>query len=136
MWFPGSIRCISPSRAGASRIRTCGGRRCASAFASSCVATTPPKSAASVWRGGGFSVAVGAAVTAGNRDFDTIVAVDLSPSAPNGVVSPCGNCRQMMFEYCPDMRVIVNDENGKLIKVSVRDLLPFAYVDPAQRENA
>ena len=81
-------------------------------------------------------IAVGAAVTAGNRDFDTIVAVDLSPSAPHGVVSPCGNCRQMMFEYCPDMRVIVNDENGRLIKVPARNLLPFAYVNPEFRESA
>ena len=32
-------------------------------------------------------------------------------------IPPCGNCRQMLFEYCPDILVIVNDEEGNLIKV-------------------
>jgi cytidine deaminase len=33
----------------------------------------------------------------------------------------------MLYEYCPDIKVIVNDENGSLIKVKARDLLPFAW---------
>ena len=33
----------------------------------------------------------------------------------------------MLYEYCPDIMVIVNDETGKLIKVKARDLLPFAW---------
>ena len=69
-------------------------------------------------------ITMGMAISAGERDFDTIVAVH--PQHRNGVISPCGNCRQMLFEYCPDIQVIVNDENGKLIKVKARDLLPFA----------
>ena len=70
-------------------------------------------------------VTVGTAISAGEREFDTIVAVH--EKAKNCVVSPCGNCRQMLFEYCPDIKVIVNDENGELIKVKARDLLPFAW---------
>ena len=70
-------------------------------------------------------ITIGIAISSGERDFDTIVATH--DKAPNGVVSPCGNCRQMLYEYCPDIKVIVNDENGKLIKVKVRDLLPFAW---------
>ena len=70
-------------------------------------------------------VTVGTAISAGERGFDTIVAVH--EKAKNCVVSPCGNCRQMLFEYCPDIKVIVNDENGELIKVKARDLLPFAW---------
>ncbi len=70
-------------------------------------------------------VTMGIAVSAGEREFDTIVAVH--EKALNGVIPPCGNCRQMLFEYCPDIKVIVNDENGKLIKVRARDLLPFAW---------
>ena len=72
-------------------------------------------------------IAIGAAKSSGERDFDTIVAVH--QNALNNVVSPCGNCRQMLFEYCPDIKVIVNDENGQLIKVAARDLLPYAYVE-------
>ena len=70
-------------------------------------------------------ITMGIAVSQGERDFDTIVAVH--EKATNSVISPCGNCRQMLFEYCPDIKVIVNDENGNLIKVKARDLLPFAW---------
>ena len=70
-------------------------------------------------------ITIGIAISNGERDFDTIVAVH--EKAPNQVLSPCGNCRQMLYEYCPDIKVIVNDENGKLIKVAARDLLPFAW---------
>jgi cytidine deaminase len=70
-------------------------------------------------------VTIGGAITAGERDFDTIVAVHLTE--PNNVVSPCGNCRQLMYAYCPDIKVIVNDESGCLIKVLARDLLPYAW---------
>ena len=70
-------------------------------------------------------ITVGIAISDGARDFDTIVAVH--EKALNSVIPPCGNCRQMLYEYCPDIKVIVNDENGQLIKVKARDLLPFAW---------
>ena len=70
-------------------------------------------------------ITMGIAISAGEREFDTIVAVH--EKATNGVVAPCGNCRQMMFEYCPDIKVIVNDDSGNLIKVKASDLLPFAW---------
>jgi cytidine deaminase len=70
-------------------------------------------------------ITVGIAISNGEREFDTIVAVH--DKAQNCVVSPCGNCRQMLFEYCPDIKVIVNDENGNLTKVTAKDLLPFAW---------
>ncbi len=69
-------------------------------------------------------ITMGIAISAGERDFKTIVAVH--EKAPNGVIPPCGNCRQMLYEYCPEIKVIVNDENGKPIKVKAKDLLPFA----------
>lgn len=70
-------------------------------------------------------ITMGIAISNGEREFDTIVAV--YDKAPNCVVSPCGNCRQMLFEYCPDIKVIINDENGDLTKVTAKDLLPFAW---------
>lgn len=70
-------------------------------------------------------ITMGTAISSGERNFDTIVAAH--EKSLNGVISPCGNCRQMLFEYCPDINVIINDENGKLIKVRARDLLPFAW---------
>lgn len=70
-------------------------------------------------------IVMGMAVSAGERGADTIVAVH--EKAPNGVVSPCGNCRQMLLQYCPGIKVILNDENGRLVKVAVEELLPFAW---------
>ena len=70
-------------------------------------------------------VVMGTAISNGEREFDTIVAVH--EKAKNSVVSPCGNCRQMLFEYCPDIRVILNDDGGNMVKVGIRDLLPFAW---------
>ena len=70
-------------------------------------------------------ITMGIAISAGERDFDTIVAVH--EKSLNCVIPPCGNCRQMLYEYCPDIKVIINDENGKLIKDKAKDLLPIAW---------
>lgn len=70
-------------------------------------------------------ITMGIAISDGARDFDTIVAVH--EKHLNCVIPPCGNCRQMLLEYCPDIRVIVNNDEGKLVKVGIRDLLPFAW---------
>ena len=70
-------------------------------------------------------ITMGMAISAGEREFDTIVAVH--EKATNRVLAPCGNCRQMMVEYCPDIKVIVNDDSGNLVKVGATDLLPFAW---------
>ena len=70
-------------------------------------------------------ITMGIAISAGEREFDTIVAVH--EKMPNGLIPPCGNCRQMLLEYAPDIRVILNDDEGKPVKVGIRDLLPFAW---------
>ena len=70
-------------------------------------------------------VTIGMAISAGEREFDTIVAVH--DKAPNCLVAPCGNCRQMLVEYCPDIKVILNNDDNEIIKVCIRDLIPFAW---------
>ncbi len=70
-------------------------------------------------------ISIGAAITAGKRDFEVIVAVH--EKAQNCLLPPCGNCRQMLLEYCPNIKVILNDSNGKIVKVKNADLLPLAY---------
>lgn len=70
-------------------------------------------------------ITMGIAISAGEMEFDTIVAVH--DKAPNCLVAPCGNCRQMLIEYCPDIKVILNDDNNQMIKVSIKDLIPFAW---------
>ena len=70
-------------------------------------------------------ITIGIAISAGEREFDTIVAVH--DKAPNCLVAPCGNCRQMLVEYCPDIKVILNDDNDNIIKVDIKELIPFAW---------
>jgi len=33
----------------------------------------------------------------------------------------------MLLEYCPDIKVLLNNEHGITVKVNIKDLLPFAY---------
>ncbi len=68
-------------------------------------------------------VALGAAITNGEREFETIVAIN---GENNKVISPCGNCRQMLVDYMPMCNVIIED-NNQLIKVRAKDLIPYAY---------
>jgi len=70
-------------------------------------------------------IVMGIAISAGEREFDTIVAVH--EKAQNCLLAPCGNCRQMLIEYAPNIKVILNDDNGNPIKVGIKDLLPFAW---------
>ncbi len=66
-------------------------------------------------------VALTAAVAQGKRHF-TAIAV----ATRNGG-SPCGACRQVMFELGPDMLVYIADERGAYRTTTVRDLLPDGF---------
>lgn len=65
---------------------------------------------------------------AGEVAFDAIVAVcwDGSRISAPTVVAPCGNCRQVLLEYSPGIRVIVPDGRD-LAAVSIEALLPNPY---------
>lgn len=69
-------------------------------------------------------VALGAAITQGERVFETIAAV--RGEAGEELLPPCGNCRQILCDYAPDCRVILDTGNGPE-KVRAGALLPFAY---------
>jgi len=67
-------------------------------------------------------IAVGTALTAGEREFDCIVAV----GGDGDILPPCGNCRQMLSDYAPLCDVIIpTDEGNKKVKAS--ELIPYAY---------
>jgi len=71
-------------------------------------------------------IAMGAAISAGEREFETIVAV-FGRRDKWRVVPPCGNCRQMLFEYAPGIQVIIAHE-GETGKLAIEELLPYPYV--------
>lgn len=64
-------------------------------------------------------IAMGAAITAGEREFDTIVAV--LGGKHEKILPPCGNCRQMMYCYDKNINVIVNENT----KENILDLLKY-----------
>lgn len=70
-------------------------------------------------------VALGAAITQGEREFIAVVAVCRREDA-YGILPPCGNCRQMLLTYAPDAYVILENE-GKGVKAKVHELLPCPY---------
>ena len=69
-------------------------------------------------------IAIGSAITAGEREFDTIVAVR-SPKKNNSLIPPCGNCRQLLMQYAPNIKVLIQTENG-IEKLHIKELLPYS----------
>lgn len=76
------------------------------------------------------AVALGRAVMEGDGSIGTAVAMrHPKPDEDDRnrtVVSPCGACREMIFDYSPEALVILPAAGG-LIKVPIRDLLPLPY---------
>jgi cytidine deaminase len=76
------------------------------------------------------AVALGRALLEGDGEVDTVVAVrHPKPEEADrelAVVPPCGGCREMLLDHCPDARVIVLGSGG-LTKLAVRELLPRPY---------
>ena len=69
-------------------------------------------------------IAIGGAITAGEREFETIVAVR-SHKDNNVVISPCGNCRQLLMQYAPNIDVLIQTEE-KIEKINLQKLLPYS----------
>lgn len=67
-------------------------------------------------------IAIGTAISSGEREFLTIVAVE-GWNPTHAPMPPCGNCRQLMIDYMPEAMIILQVE-GKLVKVTAKDLLP------------
>src|SRR3954469_12182853 len=76
------------------------------------------------------AVALGQAVTEGEMGIDTIVAVRHPAPEEKGraiaVVSPCGACRELIWDYDRNARVIVPGANGPE-SVPIGELIPNKY---------
>lgn len=40
---------------------------------------------------------------------------------------PCGPCRQMLYEFNPDMTVLVARGDGEFVSLSLRELMPHGF---------
>lgn len=64
------------------------------------------------------------AYSEGDRDFK-MLAVVADTDRP---CSPCGACRQVISELCPqDMKVVLTNLKGDILEITVADLLPGAF---------
>jgi cytidine deaminase len=62
------------------------------------------------------------AVSEGEREF-----VAIAVASRNGGM-PCGSCRQVLSEFGLDARVLIVDDNGRIVsRTTLRDLLPSAF---------
>ena len=68
-------------------------------------------------------VALWKALSEGAHDFRAIAIV----SEADALSSPCGACRQLLWEYCGDIPVHLYSLKGLNAKHQLSDLLPFPF---------
>jgi cytidine deaminase len=68
-------------------------------------------------------VAVFKAISEGTRKFTRIaIATDTDNLTP-----PCGACRQILWEFCGDIEVILVNPRGKMETLHMKDLFPRPF---------
>ncbi|MDR2369611.1 MAG: cytidine deaminase [Mycoplasmataceae bacterium] len=70
-------------------------------------------------------VAIGSAITRGVKKFNALY---LLSSTARMDITPCGACRQVIFELCPPhMPIYVYNNNGKVKRYTTNELLPHGF---------
>ena len=68
-------------------------------------------------------VAIFKAISEGERGFDAIAVVTDTDS----LTPPCGACRQIIWEFCGDVPVILANLRGKTESIPMRTLFPKPF---------
>lgn len=77
-------------------------------------------------------VALFKAVAEGERNFAALLVVADTPD----VCSPCGACRQVLAEFCPEMKIAMANLQGKMVIRNLQELLPgFFKSEDMRRED-
>ena len=63
------------------------------------------------------------AVSEGKRSFKRVAIVANSPE----YTAPCGICRQMLYEFAPELRVLAVRGDGNFAQAKLSDLLPCGF---------
>jgi cytidine deaminase len=78
-------------------------------------------------------VALFKALSEGQRKFETIAIV----CGTNGACSPCGACRQILWEFEPNLSIILDDGGGGVVLRRITDYFPEPFdrnkLDPNRR---
>lgn len=75
-------------------------------------------------------VALLAALAAGERSFDRIAVITQSEQPS----SPCGACRQLLWEFCDDIEVVIANLDGNVRRLRLAELLPEPFVFKAEEK--
>ncbi len=67
--------------------------------------------------------AIQAMASAGEREFTELVVYTGAPTP----ATPCGACRQVLFEFSPAATVHCVNAQGQILSRQVSDFLPFAF---------
>jgi len=70
------------------------------------------------------------AVSEGAREFDAIA---VTAGSEQGA-SPCGACRQALYEFAPDLWVIWRAGRGRTARKRLRQLLDSGFVFPGRKK--
>lgn len=68
--------------------------------------------------------ALSAAISNGEREFEAIA---VAGGDGNSFVLPCGLCRQILFEFNPEFKIISVKNDGSQDIKTIKELLPFAF---------
>ncbi len=68
-------------------------------------------------------VAIIKAISEGSCDFSELVVVADSKEPS----SPCGSCRQILFEFNPDLLVTMVNLEGDTMAMTVKELMPYGF---------
>lgn len=68
-------------------------------------------------------VAIFKAISEGERKFDAIAVV----TDTEALTPPCGACRQLIWEFCGDVPVVMSNLAGKVEVIRMRDLFPKPF---------
>ena len=68
-------------------------------------------------------VAIWKALSEGERDFTNLVIVaDTEQLTP-----PCGTCRQIIWEFCKNAKIVLANLRGEREELTIKELLPRAF---------
>ena len=68
-------------------------------------------------------IAIFKAISEGERKFDAIAVV----TDTDTLTPPCGACRQLIWEFCGDVPVVMTNLHGKVETVPMHELFPKPF---------
>lgn len=68
-------------------------------------------------------VAIFKAISEGENEFEKIVVV----ADTDELTPPCGACRQIIWEFCGDVEIVLTNLNGKTETIRMSELFPKAF---------